>query len=51
MSKKDQPIEWPDNSHIQLEHPSGWCITEDHNKCPYQFKHGKCGCICHKEKK
>lgn len=35
----------------QLETPSGWCITKDHDRCPYQFSHGKCGCKCHKEKK
>jgi hypothetical protein len=46
-----EAIDYPDNSHIQLENPSGWCITQNHNSCPYQFRHGKCGCVCHKEKK
>jgi hypothetical protein len=49
--KKEETIDYPDNSHVQLESPSGWCITENHKKCPYQFRHGKCGCKCHKEKK
>jgi len=31
----------------QLVSPSGWCITEHHNNCPYQFRHGRCGCECH----
>lgn len=34
----------------QLEHPSGWCMTNYHDNCPYQFTFGKCGCKCHKEK-
>lgn len=42
------PIPTPER---QLEVPSGFCITEHHNNCPYQFNHGKCGCICHKENK
>ncbi len=42
------PIPTPER---QLEGPSGFCITEHHENCPYQFNHGKCGCICHKEKK
>lgn len=33
----------------QLEQPSGWCMTQDHNGCRYQFDHGKCGCKCHTE--
>jgi len=31
----------------QLAHPSGWCMTNDHKGCKYQFDHGKCGCDCH----
>jgi hypothetical protein len=38
------PIPTPER---QLEGPSGFCITEHHNNCPYQFNHGKCGCTCH----
>jgi hypothetical protein len=34
----------------QLEQPSGWCMTKDHNGCRYQFDHGKCGCKCHTDK-
>jgi hypothetical protein len=49
--KIEDYLDYPDNSHVQLKSPSGWCITEDHKKCPYQFRHGKCGCKCHKEKK
>jgi hypothetical protein len=37
----------PPTPEKQLTHPSGWCMTEDHNECPYQFKHGRCGCKCH----
>lgn len=35
----------------QLTHPSGWCMTNYHENCPYQFTFGKCGCKCHKETK
>ena len=35
----------------QLEQPSGWCMTKDHDGCRYQFDHGKCGCTCHTETK
>jgi hypothetical protein len=38
------PIPTPEK---QLEGPSGFCITEHHENCPYQFNHGKCGCTCH----
>ena len=38
------PIPTPER---QLEGPSGFCITEHHDNCPYQFNHGKCGCTCH----
>lgn len=31
----------------QLIHPSGWCMTNEHSGCKYQFDHGKCGCSCH----
>jgi hypothetical protein len=31
----------------QLEHPSGWCMTDYHEGCKHQFNHGKCGCKCH----
>lgn len=31
----------------QLTHPSGWCMTNEHDGCKYQFNHGKCGCSCH----
>jgi hypothetical protein len=31
----------------QLEHPSGWCMTDYHEGCKYQFNHGRCGCSCH----
>ena len=51
MAKKKEsyvPDPTPDR---QLEHPSGWCMTNHHKGCKYQFDHGKCGCDCHKEKK
>lgn len=35
----------------QLQHPSGWCMTLTHEFCPYQFRHGKCGCDCHTKPK
>lgn len=35
----------------QLETNSGWCITKDHERCPYQFTFGKCGCSCHLQEK
>jgi len=38
------PIPTPER---QLEQSSGFCITEHHENCPYQFNHGKCGCTCH----
>ena len=41
------PIPTPER---QLEGPSGFCITEHHDNCPYQFNHGKCGCTCHTQK-
>lgn len=34
----------------KLTHPSGWCMTNYHNECKYQFDHGKCGCDCHIQK-
>jgi hypothetical protein len=46
--KKDDTIDWPDNSHVQLVTPSGWCITGHHDDCQYVFRSGKCGCNCHK---
>lgn len=49
--KKDEAIDYPYTPERQLDTPSGWCITKEHDKCPYQFSHGKCGCKCHKEKK
>ena len=35
----------------QLDHSSGWCMTDYHQNCPHHFTFGKCGCKCHKEKK
>jgi hypothetical protein len=32
----------------QLEQSSGWCMTNYHKQCKYQFSFGKCGCKCHK---
>jgi hypothetical protein len=49
--KKEEYIDYPDNSDVQLKSKSGWCIDEVHKKCKYQFTFGKCGCVCHKEKK
>ena len=44
---KNDPREYIPTPDRQLEHPSGWCMTNDHDKCKYQFDHGKCGCSCH----
>jgi hypothetical protein len=43
-------LSYPYNPEIQLEYPSGWCMTNYHDGCKYQFNHGKCGCECHKIK-
>ena len=39
-------LSYPYTPEKQLEHPSGWCITNYHKECKYQFDHGKCGCSC-----
>ena len=44
---KNDPREYIPTPDRQLEHPSGWCMTNDHAGCKYQFDHGKCGCDCH----
>lgn len=44
---KNDPREYIPTPEKQLEHPSGWCMTNDHAICKYQFDHGKCGCNCH----
>ena len=47
--KKDEdylPIPTPEK---QLTQSSGWCMTQNHNGCFYQFRHGKCGCKCHEK--
>ena len=49
--KLEEHLDYPDNSHVQLKSKSGWCADKLHTKCPYQFRHGKCGCECHKETK
>ena len=50
--KKEKEVFRPDPTpELELKSKSGWCITTDHKRCPYQFSHGKCGCECHKEKK
>ena len=28
---------------------SGWCITDDHEICPYQYAAVTCTCDCHEE--
>jgi hypothetical protein len=44
--------EIPDsNPDRKLSHRSGWCATQHHRQCPFQFSFGKCGCECHKEGK
>ena len=46
--KQDWYDQYPDNSHIQLSVPSGWCITGNHDGCQHVFRSGICGCECHK---
>ena len=48
MPKKNEGIDYPNLSHVQLVTPSGWCITNHHNDCQYVFWSGRCGCECHK---
>jgi len=45
--KESDYLAYPHTPEKQLEHPSGWCMTEHHEGCKHQFNHGKCGCICH----
>lgn len=49
-SAKSEMMEYPYTPEKQLDGKSGWCMTNDHDGCRYQFNHGKCGCNCHKEK-
>lgn len=54
MGRKKNRVEdnWPTPTpERQLTTKSGWCGTNYHDNCPYQFTFGKCGCNCHKEKK
>ena len=48
--KVDNSLDREPTPHVQLEHKSGWCSTEYHRDCPYQFSFGRCGCKCHKKK-
>jgi hypothetical protein len=45
--KESDYLSYQHTPNRQLEHPSGWCMTSDHDGCKYQFNHGKCGCTCH----
>jgi hypothetical protein len=45
--KIEEYLSYPYTPEIQLEHPSGWCMTNYHDGCKYQFNHGRCGCTCH----
>jgi hypothetical protein len=45
--KIEEYLSYPYTPEIQLEHPSGWCMSNYHDGCKYQFNHGKCGCKCH----
>jgi hypothetical protein len=51
MARKREDHAPPSTPDKKLNHPSGWCMDEDHNNCKYQFTFGKCGCDCHKETK
>jgi hypothetical protein len=48
--KMAEYLSYPSTPEKQLEHSSGWCMTNYHDGCKYQFNHGKCGCECHKTK-
>ena len=45
--RKEEANLFPDTPDRQMTQPSGWCMTKDHETCPYQFRHGLCGCTCH----
>lgn len=45
--KKEDLLKYPYEPERQLDFPSGFCMTNYHDNCPYQFDHGKCGCSCH----
>ena len=45
--KKEDLLKYPYEPERQLDFPSGFCMTNYHDNCPYQFDHGKCGCDCH----
>jgi hypothetical protein len=46
-SREKDYTSYPFTPEKQMEQPSGWCMTQDHEGCKYQFNHGKCGCTCH----
>lgn len=47
LRKKEESFVPDATPEKQLTGSSGWCIDADHDGCPYQFNHGKCGCKCH----
>ena len=49
-STKTEIMDYPYTPNRQLDVPSGWCITSDHNLCKYSFSFGMCGCNCHRKK-
>ena len=46
-SREKDNTAYPSTPEKQMEQPSGWCMTKDHEGCRYQFNHGRCGCTCH----
>jgi hypothetical protein len=44
-------LSYPYTPEKQLETSSGWCMTNHHDGCKYQFDHGRCGCTCHTQTK
>lgn len=46
-SNKEDFVKYPYDPERQLKHPSGFCMTNYHQNCKYQFDHGRCGCECH----
>ena len=46
-TKKDDMLAYPYTPEKINTQRSGWCMTDYHEGCPYQFNHGKCPCECH----
>jgi len=51
MAKKKESYAPEPSPDKVLKDKSGWCMTQDHKGCKYQFTFGKCPCDCHKKEK